>query len=99
MAGITTIQTVPTTDPQLTALAEQIDTLTDVATFLREHMEALLATSGQVSGISLQLDQAVQLLESLAGQKKELTERQEATETLVAQIDDKNQKAYTSTST
>lgn len=92
IAGISTLQTVPSTDPQLAALAEQIDTLTDIATFLREHMEALLAATGQITGTSLRLDQAAQLLESLSEQKKELSERQEATEHLIAQIDERTKR-------
>jgi len=74
---------VPTSpDPQVAVLAEQIDTLTDVVTFLREHMEALLASSGQVS---VRLDQAISLLESLAA-------RQEATETQLAHVDARTQR-------
>lgn len=69
-------------DPQVAALAEQIDTLTDVVTFLRQHMEALLTSSGQVS---VRLDQAIQLLEALA-------ERQEATETQLAHVDARTQR-------
>src|SRR5439155_14214862 len=65
-AGISTAQIVPATDPRLVALAEQYDTLLDVATFLQEHMDAIRTTGEQMAGISLQLDNAVRLLESLA---------------------------------
>jgi hypothetical protein len=83
VAGITTSQLVPAVaDPQVAVLADQIDTLTDVVTFLREHMEALLASSGQVS---LRLDQAISLLEALA-------ERQDTAETQIARIDERTQR-------
>lgn len=87
IAGIATTQIVPSTDPQLAALAEQIDTLTDITTFLREHMESLLGAVGQIAGSSLRLDQAVQLLESLSEQKSNLSERQAEIEHTVVQID------------
>src|SRR5260370_4048504 len=44
--GLPTTQIVPTRDPEILALAEQIDTLTDVTTFLREHMQGLLEAQG-----------------------------------------------------
>lgn len=84
IAGISLSQLVPSTDPRLTALAEQLDTLTDVTTFLREHMQAIMAEASQVTGISLKLDQAVHLLEFLV-------ERQEDTESKVARIDARTQ--------
>ncbi len=81
--GAQTTQLVPAAaDPQVAMLAEQIDTLTDIVTFLREHMEALLASSGQVN---LRLDQAISLLEALA-------ERQDTAETQLAQIDARTQR-------
>jgi len=80
--GLSTSQIVPTQDPLILALAEQIDTLTDIAGFLREHMEALLEAQGQVS---MQLQQAVQLLEGLAG-------RQITTEKQVAKIDERTKR-------
>jgi hypothetical protein len=80
IAGMKATQLVPAVaDPQVAVLADQIDTLTDVVTFLREHMEALLASSGQVS---LRLDQAISLLEALA-------ERQDTAETQIARIDER----------
>jgi hypothetical protein len=39
---------VPTDDPRIAALAEQIDTLIDITTFLREHMQAMLEAQGHV---------------------------------------------------
>lgn len=97
-AGLPTAQLVPTTDPRLVALAEQYDTLMDVATFLQEHMAALHATGQQLAGISLRLDQAVRLLESLTTQQQALTTEQQALSTrqqdtaaLVAQIDERTQ--------
>ena len=50
MAGIPTTQTVPPNDPQIAALAEQIETLTAIVTFLREHMQALLEGTGRSYG-------------------------------------------------
>jgi hypothetical protein len=82
VVGIRTAQVIPTTDPRVLALAEQIDTLIDVATFLREHMEAILEATGHVS---MQLEQAVHLLEALAS-------RQEVTEAQVARIDERTKK-------
>jgi hypothetical protein len=77
-AGISAQQLVPAGgDPQIAAIAEQIDTLSGVVTFLREHMEVLIAASGQTA---LRLDQAIALLEGLA-------ERQSTTERQVAQLD------------
>src|SRR5215469_9902670 len=82
VVGMRTAQVIPTTDPRVLALAEQIDTLIDVATFLREHMEAILEATGHVS---MQLEQAVHLLEALAS-------RQEMTEAQVARIDERTKK-------
>lgn len=86
MAGITTAQLVPASaDPQAPILAEQIDSLLDVLTFLREHLAAVLSLPGQVEGIALQLGQAITLLGSLA-------ERQSSTETQLARIDARTQR-------
>jgi hypothetical protein len=82
VVGIRTAQVIPSTDPRVLALAEQIDTLIDVATFLREHMEAILEATGHVS---MQLEQAVHLLEALAS-------RQDVTEAQVARIDERTKK-------
>jgi hypothetical protein len=90
VAGIPIAAFVPTAsaaDPTLHALAEQIDTLTGVVTFLREHMDAVLAsvaTAGQVAGLAVRLDDAIALLESLA-------EHQATTETQMAKIDERTQ--------
>ena len=82
VVGLRTAQIVPSEDPRITALAEQIDTLTDIATFLREHMQAMLEVQGHVS---MRLEQAVQLLEALAG-------RQQTTENQVARIDERTRR-------
>ena len=75
----------PSAPPQAAAVAEQIGTLTDVVTLLREHLAGLVTLPGQVAGLSIQLDQAVNLLESLA-------QRQQTTESQVAQIDARTQR-------
>jgi hypothetical protein len=88
VAGLRTQPLIPTdADPQITAIAEQIETLTDIVTFLREHMEALMAASGQQATRldaarrgSTRLDQTLSLLAGLAT-------RQEATESQVAQLE------------
>lgn len=85
MAGMSLAQVVPNTDPQVVTLAEQIDTLTDVATFLREHMQSLLGTTEQIASIAPQLGQAVQLLEHFI-------EKQEITEQRVDKIDERTQQ-------
>jgi hypothetical protein len=90
-AGMSPTSLAPSNDPRVTALAEQIDTLTATVNFLREHLDAILATHGQLGNVSHRLDQAVQLLESLVGQQQAIVKRQEATEQLVAQIDDRTQ--------
>jgi len=82
VVGMHTAQLVPSEDSRILALAEQIDTLTDIAMFLREHMEAMLDVQGHVS---LRLEQAVQLLEALAG-------RQQTTENQVARIDERTKR-------
>jgi antirepressor protein len=67
VAGLGATQLVPATaPPEVAALAEQIDTLTGVVNLLREHLAGLLSLPGQVEGLSLQLQQAMSLLESLA---------------------------------
>jgi len=48
VVGLRTTQIIPTEDPHIAALAKQIDTLTDIATFLREHMQAILEPQGHV---------------------------------------------------
>lgn len=82
VVGLRTAQLVPSDDPRIAALAEQIDTLTEIATFLREHMQGMLEAQGHVS---MRLEQAVQLLEALAG-------RQQTTENQVARIDERTQR-------
>lgn len=75
--GLHTAQMVPSSDPRVQELADQIDALTEIANFLRSHMEGLTETAEYVK---LQLEQAVRLLEAL-------TDRQKTTEHLVARID------------
>jgi hypothetical protein len=82
VVGMRTAQVIPTEDPRIIAIAEQIDTLTEITTFLREHMQAMLEAQGHVS---MQLEQAVRLLEAL-------TSRQEATETQLARIDERTKR-------
>lgn len=76
----------PSADPQQVALlAEQIGELTGVVNLLREHLAGLLALPGQVDQLSQQVGQALTLIASLA-------ERQDTTETQVAQIDERTQR-------
>src|SRR5262249_49672363 len=82
VVGLRTSQLVSGQDPQIVALAEQIDTLMGIASFLREHMESLLEVQGHVS---MQLEQAVQLLEALTG-------RQATTESQLAKIDERTKR-------
>lgn len=74
------------TATQIGEIAEQLDTLVGVVTFLREHLDAqLTATSEQIGALSLRLDDAVTLLEALG-------ERQAATDSQVARIDERTQR-------
>ncbi len=85
MAGISTSQLVPTADPQLREITEQIDILSNVTMLLREYLQTMLADTGQISGMSLKLDQAVHLLESLV-------DRQDDAEKKIAKIDERTQR-------
>ncbi len=87
MAGIQASSLVPaTSNPQIQALSEQIDTLTAVVTFLQEHMQAWLEETGQqIGSMSLRLDQAVRLLESLV-------DRQDETETKLQKVEERTNK-------
>lgn len=80
--GLQTREVIPTTDPQILALANRVDALTEITALVREYLETLLEVQGQTS---LQLDQAIRLLEAL-------TNRQEVTETQVAKIDERTQR-------
>jgi hypothetical protein len=71
-----TITTPPSADPRLAVLAEQYDVLMAAATFISEHIQELAAMPGQVQSVAGQLDQAVQLLESLAGDVQQLKREQ-----------------------
>jgi hypothetical protein len=67
-------------------IAEQLDTLLGVVSFLREHLDAqFAATSEQIDTLSLRLDDAVALLEALG-------ERQAATDSQIARIDERTQR-------
>jgi (p)ppGpp synthase/HD superfamily hydrolase len=88
------VQPPPTVQPsaaavtaaQITEIAEQLDTLTGVVTFLREHLDAeLAATSEQIGALSLRLEDALRLLEALG-------ERQITTESQIARIDERTQR-------
>ncbi len=79
-------QTPTTTAMQIGEIAEQLDTLLGVVSFLREHLDAqFAATSEQIGALSLQLDDAVALLEALS-------ERQAATDSQLARIDERTQR-------
>ena len=80
--GIRTRDSIPSTDPQIVALADQVDTLTEITALVREHMETLLEAQGRTS---MQLEQAIALLEAM-------TTRQDETETQVAKIDERTQR-------
>jgi len=80
--GLRTRDITPSTDPQILALADRVDTLTEITTLVREYTETLLEAQGHTS---MQLEQAIHLLEAL-------TNRQEVTETQVAKIDERTQR-------
>jgi P22_AR N-terminal domain len=81
-----TIAPAAATAAQIGEIAEQLDTLLGVVSFLREHLDAqLAATSEQMSALSLRLDDAVTLLEALG-------ERQAATDSQIARIDERTQR-------
>jgi P22_AR N-terminal domain len=83
--GLRTRDIIPSSDPQIVALADQVDTLTEITTLVREHMETLLEAQGHTS---MQLEQAIHLLEAL-------TNRQEVTENQVAKIDERTKRLTT----
>lgn len=88
IAGVSEAQLVSagvSVDPAIRALTEQIDELSGIVAFLREHLAALLAVPEQMQGLALRLDTAVALLESLAA-------RQDAAEGQIAQIDARTQR-------
>lgn len=71
---------------QIAEITEQLDTLTGVVTFLREHLDAgLAATSEQIGTLSLRLDDALRLLEALG-------ERQIMAEGQITRIDERTQR-------
>jgi hypothetical protein len=83
--GLRTREILPSTDPQILALADRVDTLTEITTLVYEYMGTLLEAQGRTS---MQLEQAIHLLEAL-------TNRQEVTETQVAKIDERTQRLTT----
>jgi P22_AR N-terminal domain/ORF6C domain len=85
VAGLRTRDIISSSDPQIIALADQVDTLTEITTLVREHMETLLEAQGRTS---MQLEQAVHLLEAL-------TNRQDVTEDQVAKIDERTKRLTT----
>lgn len=75
---------------QVAEIAAQIETLTGVVAFLREHLDAQLAaisaaTSEQIGAVSLRLDDAVALLEAMG-------EHQAHADTQIARIDERTQR-------
>ena len=77
-------------DPVLLDINRQITNLTDIISSLRQHfLDTVQETSGQVSQLSLRLDQVVHLLEDLTNQQEHLAHRQEDTETTVNLIDER----------
>jgi len=82
-------QSMTLVDPQIAGqvaqLVEQIDTLNGAVNLMREHLAALLSLPGQVAGLSEQMSHAVAMLAALA-------ERQDASETQLAQIDERTQR-------
>ena len=80
--GLRTRDITPSTDPQILALADRVDTLTEITTLVYEYMGTLLEAQDRTS---MQLEQAIHLLEAL-------TNRQEVTETQVAKIDERTQR-------
>jgi hypothetical protein len=80
--GLQTRDIIPSTDPQIIALANRVDTLTEITALVREYMETLLEAQGHTS---MQLEQAITLLEALST-------RQDVTENQVAKIDERTQR-------
>lgn len=70
---------------QVAQIAEQIDMLNGVVSFLQEHMAGLLTLPSQVAGLSEQIGQALTMLESLAA-------RQDTADTQLARIDERTQR-------
>ncbi len=64
------------------ALTNRVDAFTEITALVRKYVETLLEAQGQTS---MQLDRAVQLL-------KALIDRQEATETQVAKVDERTRR-------
>jgi hypothetical protein len=73
-------------------VAEQIDQIGGTLNLLREHLLGLLTLPGQVEGLSLQLGQAIAILDAIA-KRQDATETQlTEAETQIAQIDERTQR-------
>lgn len=76
-------------DEMLQTLAQEIDNISDATNFMREHFQALSATTGKIPGISAQLEQVVHLLELLTEQQSQTIARQQQAETTITQIEER----------
>jgi hypothetical protein len=47
--GLQTRDIIPSTDPQIIALTDRVDTLTEITALVREYMETLLEAQGHAS--------------------------------------------------
>lgn len=65
VAGMSDVQLAPVVDPRLSSMLDQFDTLIGVALDVRAHMEAMSALPEQIDAMRWQLDQAMELLESI----------------------------------
>ncbi len=83
-AGVRLVDVVPANEPTLLSLAQQIENLTDISTFLREHFTALLGTMGQLSQLPEQMTRLIGLLEAT-------NQRQDLSESKLAKIDERTQ--------
>lgn len=61
----------PAIDSRMASMLDQFETLVNVAMDVRAHLDTLTPLPGQVETLSLQLDQALNLLTSLAGDSQE----------------------------
>jgi hypothetical protein len=75
MAGVSYTPPVPSGNPEIAALAAQIETLTAILTFLQEHMQSMLEATSHIPAISLKLDEAVGLLNTLVTRQDETEEK------------------------
>jgi P22_AR N-terminal domain len=80
--GLRATDLTPTASQEITAQEQETEQLAAVATFMREHLQAMLTMQDHTS---LRLEHAIQLLETLI-------EQQESTTTKLAQIDERTQR-------